>query len=147
MLIPKKYHIHIVAIIAISVMLFYPMLSKRIDPQILSAGTMAAEDFLHLVDIGEYEQSWESSSTLMRERIFLEVWSRQIPLMRARVGQLKNRKQESASISDQAEGAPEGSYMTLSYESSFENNSSVMETVNLVLEEDGRWRVIGYFLK
>ena len=147
MLIPKKYHIHIVAILAISVMLFYPMLSKKIDPQIHSAGTLAAEDFLQLVDNEEYEQSWEASAALMREKIFLEVWSRQIQVMRDKVGRLVSREQDKASISDWAEGAPEGTYLTLTYGSSFEKNNAVTETINLMLEEDGRWRVVGYFLK
>lgn len=147
MLIPKKYHIHLVALLAVAVMLIYPSLSKKIDPQILIAGTEAAEDFLHLVDAEQYEQSWESSSALMREKIFLEVWNQQIPAMRDRVGKLINRKQDSSSISDWATDAPDGQYLTIIYASSFEKKATVIETINLVLEEDNRWRVGGYFIK
>ncbi len=147
MLIPKKYHIHVVALIAVSVIMFYPSFSKRIDPQVLTAGTEAAEDFLQLVDAGDYEQSWESSSTLMREKIYLEVWNRQIPAMRSRVGALNKRIQDNASISDWAEGAPDGQYLTLKYASSFQRQASAIETIILVLEEDKRWRVAGYFIK
>jgi hypothetical protein len=147
MRIPKKYHIHLVALLAVAVMMMYPTLTKRIDPQILTAGTEAAEDFVHLVDAEKYEQSWESSAALMREKIFLEVWNQQISAMRSRVGKLKNRKQDDSSISDWAPGAPDGQYLTLIYASSFEKKDEVIETINLVLEEDSRWRVVGYFIK
>ncbi len=147
MLIPKKYHIHLVAIIAVSAIMFYPSFSKRIDPQVLTAGTEAAEDFLQLVDAEEFEQSWNSSSSLMREKIFLEVWNQQIPAMRSRVGKLNNRKQDNASFSDWAEDAPDGQYLTFKYASSFEKKAAAMETVILILEEDNRWRVAGYFIK
>lgn len=147
MLIPKKYHIHLVALIAVAVMMFYPSLSKRIEPQILSAGTLAAEDFLQLVDSEKYEQSWEKSSVLMRDRIFLEVWNQQIPAMRGKVGLLNSREQADASMSDWAEGAPDGKYLTLTYTSSFEKQASAIETIILVLEDDARWRVAGYFIK
>ena len=147
MLIPKKYHIHVVALLAVAVMLVYPSLSKKIDPQILTAGTEAAEDFLQLIDSEKYEQGWESSSALMREKIFLEVWNQQIPAMRNKVGALSNRKQDSSSLSDWAEGAPDGQYLTFKYASSFEKKAEAIETIILVLEEDGRWRVAGYFIK
>ena len=147
MLIPKKYHIHIVAVIAVAVMLFYPSFSKKIDPQILTAGTEAAEDFLQLIDSEEYEQGWQSSSALMREKIFLEVWNQQIPAMRKKVGALNSREQDSSSLSDWAESAPDGQYLTFKYVSSFEKKAEAIETIILVLEEDDRWRLAGYFIK
>ena len=147
MLIPKKYHIHIVALLAVSIIVLYPTLSKKIDPQIIRAGTEAAEDFLYLVDAEEYEQSWESSSRLMREKIFLEVWNERISAMRDKFGSLNSRKQDDVSFSDFAENAPDGQYLTFTYASSFEKKSSATETINLMLEEDDRWRVVGYFIK
>jgi len=147
MLIPKKYHIHVVALIAVAVMILYPSFSKKIEPHILAAGTEAAEDFLHQIDSKKYEESWESSSSLMRSKIFLEVWNQQIPAMRSRVGNLINRKQGSAAVSDWAEGAPDGQYLTLKYASSFEKKAEATETIILSLEDDNVWRVAGYFIK
>ncbi|WP_020676925.1 DUF4019 domain-containing protein [Geopsychrobacter electrodiphilus] len=147
MLIPKKYHFHLVALVAVAVMIFYPILSKKVEPRMLMEGTIAAEDFLHLIDSGQYEQSWNSASALMRDKIFLEVWNRRIPAMRTKVGTLISRHQTDASISDMAEGAPEGKYLTLVYDSTFSKQSTATETVILALEKDENWRVAGYFLK
>jgi hypothetical protein len=147
MLIPKKYHIHLIALVAVAVMIFYPALSKKVEPRILMEGTMAAEDFFRQVDAEQYEQSWNSASELLREKIFLEVWNRKLQVMRAKVGTLIKREQDNASISDMAEGAPEGKYLTLSYASSFTQQKSTIETVILALDADQKWRVAGYFLK
>jgi hypothetical protein len=147
MLIPKKYHIHIVALLAVSIIVLYPTLSKKIDPQIITAGSEAAEDFLYLVDTEKYEQSWESSSSLMRDKIFLEVWNERISAMRDKFGKLNSRKQDDVTFSDYAKDAPDGQYLTFIYVSSFEKKASATETINLILEEDYRWRVVGYFIK
>jgi hypothetical protein len=147
MLIPKKYHIHVVGLLAVAAMILYPALRTEVDPQTLAAGTRAAEDFLQLVDAGEYEQSWETASSLLTDKVFLEVWNRQLFAMRSRVGTLLRRQQEDAALSEMAEGAPDGQYLTLTYGSSFKNQDSAIETVILALEADGNWRVAGYFLK
>jgi hypothetical protein len=147
MLIPKKYHIHIIGLLAVAAMLLYPALSTKVDPKILAAGTQAAENFLQLVDSGNYEQSWKEASDLLKEKIFLEVWNRKLMAMRSKTGPVIRRQQDGASISDVAEGAPDGKYLTLSYASAFQNQASAIETVILVLEKDGNWRVAGYFIK
>ncbi len=147
MLIPKKYHIHAIALAAVAAIVFFPSFSHKVDPKILTDGTIAAEQFLQLVDTEKYEQSWNVSSALLQEKIFLEVWNRQIQVMRDKVGSLISRKQGKVSVSDWAEDAPDGKYLTLKYQSSFQKQSSAIETIILVLEDEEHWRVAGYFIK
>lgn len=147
MLIPKKYHIHVIALLAVAAIMFIPSYGRKVDSESLAKGTAAAEEFLQLVDAEEYNQSWEISSDLMRDKIFIEVWSRQVPVMRDKVGPLISREQNEASSSESAEGAPDGEYMVLKYSSSFQKQQSAIETIILVLEEDRQWRVAGYFIK
>ncbi len=147
MLIPKKYHIHVIALAAVAAIIFFPNLHKRVDSQTLAMGTAAAEQFLQLVDSQKYEQSWAESSTLLKDKIYLEVWNRQIQNMRDKVGPVISRKQDKASMSDWAEGAPDGKYLTLKYLSSFQKKQSALETIILALGKDGAWRVAGYFIK
>lgn len=147
MLIPKKYHIHIVALIALAIIVIYPRLAQRVDPQIIKNGTVAAEVFLQLVDDKKYDQSWTDSSTLMQEKIVPEVWSHQIVAMRDRVGQLISREQTKSSLSDWAKNAPDGQYLTLTYTSSFTKEREALETIILTLDKDEQWRVAGYFIK
>ena len=44
-------------------------------------------------------------------------------------------------------GAPDGEYVVIQYESSFEHKQSAIETVTPMLDTDGKWRVSGYFIK
>jgi len=43
--------------------------------------------------------------------------------------------------------ARQGEYLVMQFETTFENNSSVIETVVPMLDPDGKWRVSGYFIK
>jgi len=37
--------------------------------------------------------------------------------------------------------------VVLQYQSSFQSKANAMETVTVVLDQDGTWRVVGYFIK
>lgn len=147
MLIPKKYHIHVIALLAVSAILFLPQLTRKIDPEILAEGTAAAEEFLVLIDAEQYAEAREVASDLLKDKIAIEVWHRQIGVMRDRVGRLTQRALDKSFLSEIAEGAPEGEYLTLKYMSFFEQQSEASETVILTREKDGEWRVVGYFIK
>jgi len=43
-------------------------------------------------------------------------------------------------------GAPDGEYVVIQFDSSFEHKESALETVTPVLEE-GKWKVSGYYIK
>jgi hypothetical protein len=44
-------------------------------------------------------------------------------------------------------GAPDGEYVVIQYESSFEHKQAAVETVTPMLDKDGTWRVSGYFIR
>jgi hypothetical protein len=44
-------------------------------------------------------------------------------------------------------GAPDGEYVVIEYESSFEKKRNSTETVVPMKDPDGGWRVSGYFVK
>jgi hypothetical protein len=44
-------------------------------------------------------------------------------------------------------GPPDGEYVVIQFETSFENKKSAIETVTPMLDQDGKWRVSGYFIK
>jgi hypothetical protein len=43
--------------------------------------------------------------------------------------------------------APDGNYVVLKYDTSFENKKSATETIAPMLDKDGKWRVSGYYIK
>lgn len=44
-------------------------------------------------------------------------------------------------------GAPDGEYVVIEFESSFEHKKSAIETVTPMNDKDGKWRVSGYYIK
>ncbi len=44
-------------------------------------------------------------------------------------------------------GAPDGEYVVIQYDSSFEHKQAAVETVTPMLDKDGKWRVSGYYIK
>ncbi len=147
MRIPKKYHFHFVALLAVAAILFFPNFKSRPDQQTLAQGTAAAEAFLTAIDTERYDDAWQSASQLLQQKVVREVWLEQAPAMRNKYGTLLSREQKDARTATWAEGAPDGQYLTLKYDSSFKLRPAVVETVILALSADQQWRVAGYFLK
>jgi hypothetical protein len=44
-------------------------------------------------------------------------------------------------------GAPDGEYVVIQFETSFEKKKSSIETITPIKEKDGSWRVSGYYIK
>jgi hypothetical protein len=44
-------------------------------------------------------------------------------------------------------GGADGEYVVVTFETSFENKKTAIETVTPMMDKDGTWRVSGYFIK
>ncbi len=44
-------------------------------------------------------------------------------------------------------GAPDGEYVVIQYNTEFENKKVAIETITPMLDDDGKWRVSGYYIK
>jgi hypothetical protein len=66
---------------------------------------------------------------------------------RAPLGKVISRKVKSAVYKTSLPGAPDGKYVVIQYESSFEHKASAIETVTPMLGDDGQWRVSGYYIR
>ena len=53
----------------------------------------------------------------------------------------------TATPTESLPGAPDGHYVVLHYETSFENKKTAIETVTPMLDQDGDWRVSGYYIR
>jgi len=63
------------------------------------------------------------------------------------LGAMVSRKLKSATYAKTLPGAPDGEYVVIQYETSFEHKQSAVETITPMLDKDGKWRVSGYFIK
>jgi len=146
-LIPKRYGIHIVLILACLAIIFGPRIHQKPDSEKGEEATAAAAQFLDLLDAGEYERSWQISASLMKEKVTQEEWVDKLTRIRSISGPLLERTQKRMSFNTAAKDSPEGEYILMFFDSSFEVQKSAKEQVTLMLEEDNVWRVAGYFVK
>ena len=67
--------------------------------------------------------------------------------VRTPLGKLVSRKVKSASYKTSLPGAPDGEYVVIEFETSFLNKKTAVETVTPMMDNDGNWRVSGYYIK
>lgn len=106
-----------------------------------------AEKWLSLVDKGQYADSWRTAAAYFKNAVTREQWEQSMLSFRKPLGGLVSRKVRSTAYKTSLPGAPDGKYVVITFETSFENKKSAIETVTPMLEKDGAWRVSGYFIK
>jgi len=107
------------------------------------AGALAAAGWLVVLDRRDWGTAWEASSSVFRGSVPLDKWMDAIPKVRAPLGNLVERKQAQAVYKTTLQGRPDGDYVTVLFDSKFEHKQ-VQETVTMVRDTDGQWRVTGY---
>jgi len=117
------------------------------SPEAEKAALQAADAWLQLVDSGRYTKSWEEAAEYFKNAVPQDIWQRSTEAFRKPLGKLASRKLKSTQYTTSAPGAPDGEYVIIQYNTSFENKESAIETVTPMLDKDGKWRVSGYFIK
>jgi hypothetical protein len=107
----------------------------------------AAEQWLDLVDRGEYEKSWMSAAALLRAAVTLEQWEHALNAARKPLGEVKSRKLRGAEYTTSMPGAPDGEYVVIQFDTSFANKKEAVETITPMKDAVGVWRVSGYYVK
>jgi len=112
-----------------------------------AAAVTAAKYWLSLVDSGKYSQSWKEAAAYFKGAVTKEQWMQMLTAVRSPLGRTISRKVKNTTYTTTLPGAPDGEYVVIQFESSFENKRSAIETVTPMLDPDGRWRVSGYYIK
>jgi len=107
----------------------------------------SAEAWLALVDSGKYAESWQQAAQYFKSSVTSEQWQKALQVSRAPLGKMLSRRLKRATYTRNVPGAPDGEYVVLKYDSSFEHKQSAVETVTPMLDKDGVWRVSGYYIK
>ena len=112
-----------------------------------AAAETSAKSWLALVDREAYDESWTAAATVFRNAMSQAKWRSSIRGARSPLGSLVSRKLQSARYTRTLPGAPDGEYVVLRYLATFEHKKEAIETVTPMKDDDGRWRVSGYFIR
>ena len=107
----------------------------------------ATKKWLVLVDNSEYRASWSEAALYFQNAITAPAWAKMLQGVRQPLGTTISREVESTQQTNSLPGSPDGEYIVIQYQTSFEQKKSAVETVTLMLERDSTWKVAGYFIK
>ena len=112
-----------------------------------AAALSAAEKWLAMVDSEQYAESWKEAAELFRNAVQPQQWEQSMQAVREPLGKLISRTVKTKAYRTSLPGAPDGEYVVIQFETSFENKKVAVETVTPLMGKDGAWRVSGYFIK
>jgi len=107
----------------------------------------SSEDWVAMVDSGQYAESWKNAAAAFRSAVPQEKWESSMKTVREPLGKLQTRRLDTAKYTTILPGVPAGDYVVLLFESSFEHKAVAQETVIVSREKDKVWRVAGYYIK
>ncbi|MEZ5653718.1 MAG: DUF4019 domain-containing protein [Burkholderiaceae bacterium] len=110
------------------------------------SASAAALTWLALVDSGKYRDSWHGLSAFARGAISADDFIQKLADARGPLGRAMSRKLSRSTPMTQLQGAPDGEYVVLEFDSKFANGTALTERVTPVREADGSYRVSGYHL-
>ena len=107
----------------------------------------SAKKWLNLIDRAEYRESWLEAAAYFQNNVTRQEWQRTIEGVRQPLGNLLFREVASIQYATTLPGSPDGEYVVIQYNTSFENKELAVETVTPMLERDGEWKAAGYYIK
>jgi Protein of unknown function (DUF4019) len=129
------------------VTLSWPQASVSHPPPVRRTSAKAAESWLALTDSGKYAESWDDASSRFKAAVTKDRWVSMVAPVRDPLGKVLSRTLKSATYTTSLPGAPDGEYVVIQYDTSFEHKKSAVETITPMLDKDDHWRVSGYFIK
>ena len=111
-----------------------------------AAASKAAEAWLKLLDGGQYGAAWDEASSMFRKAVSRAAWEKQAAAAREPLGKVLERKIATRQLTHELPGAPDGTYVVLTFDTRFEHKERGHETVTMMLD-GGRFRGAGYFIR
>jgi hypothetical protein len=117
------------------------------QPDAVGNAVDAANRWLALSDANNGAATWDQAAPSFRAAVSKEGWSEALKQARQPFGAIKSRKLVSSEFKHSLPGAPDGEYVVIQYDTQFEHKAHAVETVVPMRDQDGSWKVSGYFVK
>lgn len=112
-----------------------------------TGAVVMATAWLHLIDDGNYSESWSETAGFFRKSVSQERWTRLLASSRKPFGKVITRTLLSREFMTSLPGAPDGEYVIIIFRTVFRNKKQAVETITPMKDVDGKWRVSGYYIK
>jgi hypothetical protein len=119
----------------------------QVNEEAEQAALVATEKWLTLIDFANFDDSWDQAAAPFKANVTAEQWKMSLKAVQEQFGKVLSRTLKSKEYATELPGAPDGEYVVIQYETTFENKQNGVETVTPMKDGDGQWRVSGYFVK
>lgn len=106
----------------------------------------SAKEWLVLIDTRKYSESWDNAASIFQKAMPKEKWVETLNGLLPSYGKVIQREEISSKYFTELPGAPDGEYVVIQFNTSFENKKNCIETVT-PMKDDGKWKVSGYYIK
>lgn len=117
------------------------------EDQRVADAQVAATAWLAQLDAGNYPATWTSGASAFQAAISQENWLQALQQVRTPLGAVKTRTLKSAQFTQSLPNAPKGEYVVIQYDTTFASKPGAVETVTPMRDQDGSWKVSGYFVR
>jgi hypothetical protein len=117
------------------------------QPEAARGAVDAANHWLALADANDGAATWEQAAPSFQAAVSKKSWSEALKQARQPFGAIGARKVLSSELRHSLPGAPDGEYVVIQYDTQFEHKAHAVETVIPMRDQDGTWKVSGYFVK
>lgn len=106
----------------------------------------SANNWLDLIDSGDYQASWQDTSDRFKNQVSEAQWQLALEQVRTPLGKVIKRSPLDSTSHTSLPGMPDGTYQVMQFSTQYENKRESIETLSMTLI-DGKWQAIGYFIK
>lgn len=106
-----------------------------------------AMEWLADLDNGAYAECWETAAVYFQKAVTKGRWVEIVGGVRDPLGKVISREFVSANYTHTLPVSPDGTYVVLQYRVQLEKKKNSIETITPKVDDDGQWRVSGYYLK
>jgi hypothetical protein len=100
-----------------------------------------------MIDGGRYAESWKEGAAVFKGSITEAGWVAALETLRRPLGGIVSRELISAQHTTTLPGAPDGEYVVIQYRAEFSKKKNAVEMITPMLDEDGTWRISGYYIQ
>ena len=137
----RRVFLHIPVLSAV-----FPLIATA-APEPTTAAHAASKEWLKKLDAADYTGTWEVAASMFKSAVSVQAWQQASHSVRNPLGAVRRRSDRSATYTKTLPGVPDGEYVVVQFNTTFENKAQAIETVTAALDRDGTWRVAGYFIK
>jgi hypothetical protein len=105
------------------------------------------KEWLSKLDSADYIGTWESAASIFKAALSSQAWQQASAAVRTPLGAVRQRSEISTVPNKTLPGVPDGDYVVIQFNTVFENKAQAVETVIATLDQDGSWKVAGYFVR